>query len=148
MTALVNGVLVTQKVRERFPNYRPDVRRRTVVGTISLGSNRVRCETCCCWSDNSTQICIRAIQGHCSRPIVNPEFFKNMIEMPHGRTNVTCHSSFQQQSLDNNLLNGVIAGGKGGEEGRHACYLSAARPQKLEITDRSLRSSRVAYGHD
>ena len=147
MTAPVNGVLVTQKVRERFSNYPPDVRRRTVVGTISLRSNRVRCETRCCWSDNSTQTCIRAIQGHCSRPVANPEFFKK-----HDRnaawTSVTCHSSFQQQSLDNNLLNGVISGGNGREEGRHACYLSAARPQKLEITDRSLRSSRVAYGHN
>ena len=37
---------------------------------------------------------IRATQGLCSRPSANPEFFKRMIEIPHGWTNVTYHSKF------------------------------------------------------
>ena len=46
-------------------------------------------------TDDLTPAYIRAVQGHCSRPTANPEFFKNMIEIPHGWTNVICHASYQ-----------------------------------------------------
>ena len=62
-------------------------------------------------NDGDTPAHVRAIQGHCSRPVANPEFLKNMIEIPHEWTYVIYHSS-SQQSFDNILLNGVIAGGK------------------------------------
>ena len=39
---------------------------------------------------------IRAIERRCSRPIVNPEFFKNLIEIPHVWTKVIDHSSSHQ----------------------------------------------------
>ena len=47
---------------------------------------------------------------HCSRLTQNTEFCKNVIEMPYGWTNLTCHSSFQQY-LDEILFNGLIARG-------------------------------------
>ena len=83
------------------------------------------------WSlnDDSTPVNIRAIQGHCSRPFASREFFKNMIEVPHGWTTVIYHSS-SPQYLDKFLLTGLIAGAMGRKEGRQACYVSAAHPRK------------------
>ena len=60
-------------------------------------------------SDDITLACIRAIQGHCSRPTANREFLRKMFGIPHGWTNVIYHSS-SQHYLDTILLNGLIAG--------------------------------------
>ena len=87
-------------------------------------------------SDNISPAYIRAIRGHCSRPIVIPEFFKHMIEMPHGWMNVIYHSS-SQQYLDTFLLRGLIAEGIGRKEGTQAWYFPAAHPQKSKaVLDR------------
>ena len=106
---------------------RPKVQSRAVVGTNKLGSDKVRFETC--WYDDKTSAHVRAFQGHCSRPTANPEFFNNVIELPHGWTNVIYHSSYQH-GLDKMLLNGMTAGGMGWKEGRQACYCSAAHPEE------------------
>ena len=92
---------------------------------LKLGRNSLRFETCRRKHDDNTTAYTRAIQGHCSRPIVNPGFFKKIIETPQGRTHAIYHSS-SQQYLDKMLLNGLIAGGMGRIDGRQACYFSAA----------------------
>ena len=99
-------------------------------------------------SDDSTPAKNRVIQGHCSRPIANPEFFKNLIDTPLGWTNAIFQSC-SQQYLDKILLNGLIAGGKG----RHMLLLGRASStkrsrtcsEKLAGTDRSLQSSQVGH---
>ena len=61
------------KAHRRHRPTRATVHSRTVVGSIfKLGSNRVRLETC--WYDDNTPTHIRAVQGHCSRPIANSLF--------------------------------------------------------------------------
>ena len=96
---------------------------------FKLGSNGVRFETCWCKSDNSTLAYVRALQGHCKRTIANAKFFKNLIEIPHGWTYVIYHSS-SQQYFEKIMLRGLFAGGTGREEGRQACYCSAAHSQQ------------------
>ena len=59
-----------------------------------------------------------------------------MIEIPHGWTNLICHSS-SPQYLNINLLNGRIAGGKGRKERRQPCYVSAAHPEEKQGSTRS-----------
>ena len=114
--------------KEKVPKCRPSVHGRAVVGAIKKWrSNRVRFETC--WYDEATPAKIRAVFGHCSRLFVNPEFFRNMIEIPYGWTNAI-HHSMSQQYLDKVLLGSLIAGRTGRKEGGQACYFSAAHPPK------------------
>ena len=102
-----------------------------------MGSNGVRFETCWYKSDNNTPAHVRAIQGHCSRPInCFPEFFKHIVEILHGWTYSIQHSS-SQPYLEKILLHGLLAGGIGSEEGRQACYCSAAHSQQSKaVLDR------------
>ena len=105
---------------------------------VKFGSNRVRYETCWYQSDELIHAFIRAIQAHGSRS----EFFKNMVEVPHGWTNVMYHSS-SKQYFANMLLHGLTAGGIRRNEDRRSCY---CLPKSNAVTtDRSLRSSQVAY---
>ena len=78
---------------------------------MKMGSNREH--------DDDTPVYIRATEGQCSRPIVNPEFFKNVIKIPHGWTTVVYHSN-SQQHLDKIMLNGLTVGEIRSEEGRQA----------------------------
>ena len=50
------------------------------------------CETYRRKHDDDKPAFFRAIPGQCSRPKVILEFFTNVIEMPHGWTNVVHHS--------------------------------------------------------
>ena len=107
-----------------------------MVGSVEIGSNRVRFYTCWYKSDDSTPANIRPTQCHCLRPIAKPEFFQHMIEIPHGRTDVIYHSS-SLQYLDTNMLNALTAGGRGRKEGRQASYFSAAHLQESKaVPDR------------
>ena len=79
---------------------------------------------------------LEPIQGHCAKPIGSPEFFKFVIEIPHGWTNVIYHSNYQQY-LDTFLFNGLIAGETGRKESRQACHFVSAHPQDSKaIPDR------------
>ena len=89
-------------------------------------------------------------------PIAKPEFFKNMIGILHGWTNLIDHSC-SPRYFDTILLTGLIAGGTCVEKGRQASYFSSAHLQisktvldqkKLATPGRSLRSSQVAYRPD
>ena len=53
--------------------------------------------------DNSTAAYTRAIEDHCSRPFANREFFKNVIEIPRGWTNVI-YDSCSEQYIDTNSV--------------------------------------------
>ena len=134
---------VGQKVRKRLPNIDPNFTLEGWLEPLNLGSSRVRFGTCWLKDDDDTPAHTRAIQSHRSRAIVKLEFFKNVIEVPHGWTNVLYHSS------PNSTSTCLIAGRIGRKEGRQACCSSAAdirnnadRSEKLEATDRSLSSSK------
>ena len=73
---------------------------------------------------------------------MNPE-----IKIPQGWTNVIYHTK-SQQYLDTMLLNGLIAGGIGRKEGRHA-WFSAAHPQESKAAPerKSWEPQLVPYFH-
>ena len=128
MTAPVHERQSYIKVRDRLPNFDPNVTEEDWLEQFSeKGIDKTRFETCWYTSDDSTTAYILAIQDHSSRPIVKPEFFKNMIEIPRGWTNVIHHSN-SWQYLDKLLLNGPIVGGRCRKEGGQTCYFSAAHP--------------------
>ena len=83
---------------------------------------------------------------------MNPEFFKNLFESPHGWKNAIFHFSFLQHSgeLSDCRRNrqekrptNIILLGRASTEKQ-----SGTRPKKLATTDRSSLSSHVAYHHD
>ena len=86
---------VMQKVRRRLPNIDPNVAAEQWLDQLMLESNRVHVETCWYESSDSTPSHIQAIQCVCSGPNASPKLFTNMIEIPHGWTNVIYHSSSQ-----------------------------------------------------
>ena len=70
---------VIQKVRNRLPNTDPNETAEEWLEQLKWRSNSVRFETCWHKHDDHTPAYIRAIPDHCLRPMVNPEFFKNVI---------------------------------------------------------------------
>ena len=93
----IDGVTsVVEKNMKKFTKINPRTTTGAWLEQLNMGPNRLRFETCWHKKDDDTSAYIRAIQGHCSRSSANPEFFKNMIEIPQGWTNVICHSSSQQ----------------------------------------------------
>ena len=74
-----------------------------VTAKFTLGSYRIRLETCWYDNDDDTPAYNEVKQGHSAKPDVNPELCKNMIEVLHGWMNVICHSR-SQQLLDNTSI--------------------------------------------
>ena len=133
---------------EGFSHIDPNVNAKPWKEQFSLGSKRVRFETRWHKHDDDTRVYIRAIQGNCPRPLANREVFKHVIEMLRGWTNVIDHSS-SKQYLNKTLFNGLIAGGRGRNEGRQACYFSAAHTQnsKAVLNPKSWKPQIVRYVH-
>ena len=131
MTAPVSGSCSHRTLGKRRRYIDPNVIQEECLEQCELVSNRVQCETCWHKHDDDTPVCIRAAQGHCSRPVARPEFFtKHERDSAYGLTNVLDLSS-PQQDLDKFVLNGLIAEGTRRKEDKcHRCYLSAAHPQK------------------
>ena len=90
--------------------HRSEHNRRGVVGESDNGDRTEFFLTLVGTSMTTTYLSFcRTIQGPCSRPMVNPEFFWNVSEIPDGWTNVIYHSS-SKQHLNKIMLNGLIAG--------------------------------------
>ena len=83
----------SEKVMKRLPNIDPRSTKEAWLEQFTLGSNRVRFETCWHNHDDDTPAYIRAIQCDCSRPVVNPELskkrYRNIARMDE------CHLSFK-----------------------------------------------------
>ena len=137
----VDGVchwqLVIRKVGEKLP---------TIDTNLKLGSDRVRFEPCWHENDKDTPAYIRATQVHCSKPMVNPESFRYVIEIPQRWASVIYHSC-SHQYLDKILLNGLNAGGTGRKQGRPGCCVSAAHPQESKTDQKSWEPLRVLDVH-
>ena len=86
------------KSQEMAAEHRFERNGKNMVGNNQLGSDRVRFETF--WhkhvDDNPAHI--RTIQGHCSRPTVNPEFFKHDSKYRTAETYVWHDSEMQEIS--------------------------------------------------
>ena len=107
---------VTQKVLERFTKHRPEVHRRTIVGTIFIG------ETWWYINDDCAPAYVRDIlQGHRSRPTANPEFFKNMMEIDE------CNLSFNFPAVPRQNSAEWIACRRNKQERRKASMLLVGR---------------------
>ena len=115
----LQGIHEDSQVRAEFPRHCAlpwnSVLQKLTNKLTKSDPNGVRLETCWHKNDDDMQACIRAIQGRCSRPTANPEFFKNVIAIPREWTNAICHSS-SLQYRDKILLNGLTAGGIGRSE--------------------------------
>ena len=138
--------LVLVKVMRKFPKVGPKTNAEERLEELKMGSNRVRFQNCWHKHDDDTLVQSRAIQGHCSRLIVSPEFFQNVIECPHGWTHVIHHSS-SQQYLDTHVL---IAGRTGTREAdKHVTFRPRIHKDSKAIPNHNSRQPQlVPYVHN
>ena len=73
---------VVEKTIQKLPNNDPRSTAEARLDQVRLGTNSFRFETCWHKQDDDTPAKIRAIQGRCSRPPVNPESQRTVIEIP------------------------------------------------------------------
>ena len=127
---LCQSMFIHTESSGKAPNTRPKQYRREVVGTTEIGiewSPLVRHAGTIATA--TLQRIFEPLKVPVRDQFSNPAFFKHVIGIPHGWTNVLCLSS-SQQYFAKVLLSGLIAGGTNRKEGRQSCYFSTAHPQQ------------------
>ena len=136
--------LVLEKVTKKFPNFDPNTTTVEWLKKLKIGSSRVRFKKFVGTTMTTIHLCpIRAVQGYCSRPIMNPEFCKicyrkstRMVIKVRSSNSIKCCRTVRLQGhkqtrTQTSML--LISRASAREK-------SDTRSKKLAATTRSLRS--------